>query len=209
MRLSAPPSRSTVAAAASATAWRAAGIGEPVAKPDRQRLLVGDEFGAMRGVERRVDFGEIPDMRAMQDGGAEPDRLDRILAAMARERAAHEHDRREPVDQAEFAERVGDIDVDIRHRLRAARAQRRGQAGHFRDFRDAFAALGMARRDHRQQRRKFGAQRRCAAMMAVSSPGCVEAAAMTGRVPMISFNRRQRRFIDRRRRHVELEIAGG
>ena len=32
-------------------------------------------FGAVRRIERRVDFGEIPDVRTMDDGGAEPDRL--------------------------------------------------------------------------------------------------------------------------------------
>jgi hypothetical protein len=34
-------------------------------------------------------------------------------------------------------------------------------------------------------------KRRCAAMIAVSSPGCVDAAAMTGRVPIISLIRRR------------------
>ena len=56
--------------------------------------------GAARRIERGVDFREIRDMRTVQDGGAELDRLDRILSAMLDERAAHEDDRRERVDQA-------------------------------------------------------------------------------------------------------------
>ena len=111
--------------------------------PIRSRQLagVGDQLGAVRGVERRIDFGEIPDMRPMQDGGAELDRLDRILPAVARQRAAHEHDRREPVDQAELAERVGDIDVGVAVRQLAARAQRDVKAGGRARFGDARAAL--------------------------------------------------------------------
>ena len=46
-------------------------------------------------------------------------------------------------------------------------------------------------------------------MTAVSSPGCVEAAAITGRPPMAALQRRQLGRVGRRRRHVELEIAGG
>ncbi len=72
---------------------------------------VGDQFGAMRVVERRVDIGKIPDMRAVQDGGAELGGLDRILPAMPDQRAADKNDRRQAIDQAELADRVGDIDV--------------------------------------------------------------------------------------------------
>ena len=123
-----------VAAAASATALRAVGLTSQVAKTVRERVLVGDELGAARGIERLVNLREIPDMRAMDDGGAEPDRLDRVLTAAAGERAAHEHDRRKPIDQAELAERVGDKDVDIGFGQIALRAQRHREAGVFGGF---------------------------------------------------------------------------
>ncbi len=45
-------------------------IGKPGAQTRRQSLFVGDQFRAMRFVERRVDFGKIPNMRTMQYGGA-------------------------------------------------------------------------------------------------------------------------------------------
>ena len=51
--------------------------------------------------------------------------LDRILPAMLHQRAADEDDRREPVDQAELADRVGDIDVGrLRPATRRASAAR-------------------------------------------------------------------------------------
>ena len=97
-------------------------------------------------------------MRAVQDRGAELGGLDRVLSAMPHQRAADEHDRREAVDQAEFAHRVGDIDVGARVRQLAARAQRGVEPRRLRDLGDAGAALGMARHDDRQQARKIAAQ---------------------------------------------------
>ena len=90
----------------------------------RQLAGVGHLSAPPARVERGVDLGEIPDMRPVQDRGAELDRLDRILAAMLHQRTADEHDRREPVEQAELAERVGDVDVGRRVGQLAARAQR-------------------------------------------------------------------------------------
>ena len=132
-------------------------------------------------IERGVDFGKIPDVRPVQHGSTEPDRLDRILPAVACQRTAHEHDRRQPVDQPEFAERVGDVDVDVSSgsspRERSAGFQARGLG----DFGDALAALGMTRRDARSAASGYFARsRRCASMTAASSPACVEAAAITG-----------------------------
>ena len=49
---------------------------------------------------------------------------------------------------------------------------------------------------------------RCASMIAVSSPGWVEAAATTGRAADAFLSRELGR-IGRRRRHVELQVAGG
>src|SRR5712671_4193405 len=85
------------------------------------------------------------------DRGAQLDRLDRILAAMTGERSADEYDRREAVDQTELAQRVGDIDVRVCPRQLPARAQRRLETGGVCAFEDAGAAVGMARRDDREQ----------------------------------------------------------
>jgi len=50
-------------------------------------------------------------MRAVQDGAIELRRLDQVLAAMGRQRAADEGDRRGAVEQAQFAQRVGEVDI--------------------------------------------------------------------------------------------------
>ena len=191
MRSSAPPSFSTVAAAALAD--RHAAPSDLASHSPSRAVRVSSSAtrsAPLAAVERLVDLGEIPNMRAMQHGGAEPDRLDRVLAAMAGQRAAHEHDRREPVDQAEFAERVGDIDIDICASAERRASAARPQAGGAGDLGDVLAARRMPRRDHGQQRGKFRAQPADGReRIAVSSPGWVEAAAMTGRVPMSALKR--------------------
>ena len=90
----APPDRpATGRAACTSASWR---VGLP---------------GAAGAIERLIDIGEIEHVRAMHDRRAELDRLDRILSAMRHQRAAHEHDRRQPIEQSEFAHGVGDVDV--------------------------------------------------------------------------------------------------
>src|SRR5262249_57415553 len=59
---------------------------EPSAGAQHETLGVVYFFGAVRGVERGVDLGEIPHVRAMQNCRAKLDRFDRILPAMARQR---------------------------------------------------------------------------------------------------------------------------
>ena len=92
----------------------------------------------------------------------------------------------------------------------AARAQAAFSPAAARDLGDAGAALGMARRDQRQQPGKIRAQ----APVRLdhdrfSSPAWVEAAAITGR-PAIAFCKAASLArIGGRRRHIELEIAGG
>ena len=51
------------------------GVGQQRADAHRQPADVADQLGAARGVERLVELGEIPDMRPVQHGGAELDRL--------------------------------------------------------------------------------------------------------------------------------------
>src|SRR5215470_17378979 len=88
-------------------------IGQPRAYPHRQPAAVADLLSAMRGIERGVDLSEIPDMRPMQDRGSELDRLDWILTAMGRERAADEDDRRQPVDKAELTKRIDHVNIGL------------------------------------------------------------------------------------------------
>ena len=57
-------------------------IGQPGADPHRESAGVVDLLGPVRGVERRIDLGEVPHVRAVQNGGAELDRLNRVLTAM-------------------------------------------------------------------------------------------------------------------------------
>src|SRR5207247_5638489 len=84
---------------------------EPGADARRERLHVAHLFGAVRLVERGIDFREVPYVRAVQDRRAQLDRLDRILDAMTGERAADEYDRREAVVQTENDQRIGTLDV--------------------------------------------------------------------------------------------------
>ena len=66
---------------------------------------------AAGGIEGFIDVGKIEDVGTVDDRRAELDRLDRILSAMLDQRSAHEHDRRQPVEQSQFAHGVGDIDI--------------------------------------------------------------------------------------------------
>ena len=163
----------------------------------------------MRLIERRINLGEIPDMRPVQDGGAKLGRLDRILPAMPNKRAADENDRRQPIDDAELAHRVRDIDVGRRVGQFAVRAQTDLQPGGARDFSDAAAALGMTRHDNRQQVRKIRTQ----PLVRVDYGGFL--AVMRGcrrdQRPAAdrAFERRELGAIGGWRRPIELEIAGG
>src|SRR6187549_2521887 len=80
--------------------------------------------------------------------------LDRILPAMFDQRAADEHDRRDPIDHAELAERIGDIDFGVAVRQLAERTLRELEPRTAGDADDAGAALWMARHQDRQQARE-------------------------------------------------------
>ena len=60
---------------------------------------------------------------------------------------------REPIEQAEFADRVGDIDVGAKIGRDVARAQHAARAGRDRLLQDFHAAFRMARHDDGQQAR--------------------------------------------------------
>ena len=116
-------------------------------------------------------------MAAPQLGG-----LDRILPAMPDQRAANEHDRRQPVEQAKLANRVRHIDLGraVWAILRASGVPRSSLAmrrarRHWARVRDG-AARSMS-----GDPGKFVRRRACASMITFSSPAWVEAAAITGR----------------------------
>ena len=123
VRSSAPPSCSTTRSAAVNRRFARRRIGQQLAELLHQRFLRVGLPGAAGAVERLVDVGEIEDVRAMNDRRAELDRLDRILPAMFDQRSAHEHDRRQPIEQSQFAHGVGDVDVGGRRRQLLARTQ--------------------------------------------------------------------------------------
>src|SRR6266436_637330 len=92
-------------------------------------------------------------MGTMQDRGPKLDRLDWILATMANQRAAHEHDWSELIDQPQFAKRIENINIGFARRKCAARAQRRSQMRRRGNFRNGGAALRMPGRDDGQETR--------------------------------------------------------
>ena len=110
----APPSRST--ACRDASAVRRSRSGSPNSAPGSRQGSSASLTGiAPPFVERRVDVDEIADMGAVEDGRPEFRRLDRVLAAAARQRLADENHAGQPIEQAHFAHGVGDI--DLRRRL--------------------------------------------------------------------------------------------
>ena len=129
VRSSAPPSCSTTCSAATSDASRALGSASNWPSCFTSASGLSARRAPPAAIERLIDIGEIEDMRAMHDRRAELDRLDRILPAMLDQRSAHEHDRRQPVEQSQFAHGVGDVDIGGRGRQFLARAQRHVQAG--------------------------------------------------------------------------------
>ena len=71
-----------------------------------------------------IGVAEILPIGPGEHGGAELDRLDRVLPAAVGQRAADKGDRRERIEQAELADRVGDIDVGRGVRQLPLRAER-------------------------------------------------------------------------------------
>src|SRR5262249_28160982 len=86
-------------------------VGQPGGEMGSQAIDAFDRFCAARTVERGVDLAEIPDMRTMQDCGAQLRGLDRVLAAVFDQRAANEHGRCQPIDETELSHRVHEVDL--------------------------------------------------------------------------------------------------
>ena len=74
---------------------RLAPLGFPAASPD----LTAAKALTFPAIQLFVDFAEIGNMGTVQDCGAKLNCLDRILAAVANQRAAHEHDGGELINQ--------------------------------------------------------------------------------------------------------------
>ena len=123
-------------------------------------------------------------MRSVQDGGVEPGRLDRVLAAMRDQRAAEKGDRRDAIEKAEFAERIGEVDVEERTigspALRWATLKpRAASALRIAEPRGGWRGAMIVRRPGWRCRSSW-----CAAATISSSPSWVLAATHTGRLPM-------------------------
>jgi hypothetical protein len=110
----------------------------------REPLGVGHQVRALGAIERGVDFREVGNEGAVHHGCTKLDCFDRVLPAVLDKRTAHEHDRGEAIEDAEFAQRVADIDVGravgqaSRRALHDLQSPRRRDFG---DFRDAFRVL--------------------------------------------------------------------
>ena len=189
VRSSAPPRCSTTRSEAASDASRAVGSASNWPSCLTSASCAVGPARAAGLVERLIDVGEIEHMRAVHDRGAELDRLDRILPAMRHQRAAHEHDRRQAIEQPEFAHGVGDIDVGRRGRQFLARAQADAQARRRRRGR----AIASPRSGCRgtitvNSPGKNPASVLCASISISSSPGWVEAATITGRPRVIAIS---------------------
>ena len=102
---------------------RAAG---PRRRRDRRRRR--PRSSAPAAGQRLGHGGAIAHVGAVQDGAIQQRRLDRVMAALLRQRAADEGDAGQAIEQAELAQRIGEVDVGrILDRL-AARAPRHAQA---------------------------------------------------------------------------------
>ena len=127
----------------------------------------------------------------------------------ATKRAAEEGDRRGAVEQAELAEGIGEIDVDLADERLAAAALGDRQPACGERGADRIAAVRVARHDDGEHVRETRSRRsRWASATISSSPSWVEAATHTGRWPMAERKPLQLAGVGGERRRVELEVAG-
>src|SRR5207342_3620347 len=83
------------------------GIAQPGGEMRDKAVGAGDRLRAVRVVKRSVDLRKVPDVRAVQNCGAELGGLDRVLAAMLDERAADKDSGCHAIEEAELANGVG------------------------------------------------------------------------------------------------------
>ncbi len=213
VRSSAPPRRSTVCRRRPRHVAHQdrRSVRRSARRAPAKRSGVGHGQRAAGVVEGGVDVGEVVDVRPVQDRRAELGRLDRVLAAVRHERAAHEDERRQAVEQAQLADGVGDIDVGRRAPAcaagRAPRARRPGVFGESpRSPRRAAGWRGA--RMVRRPGRRAGQRLVAAATACSSSPGWVLAATQTGRPASRPESCARARASAGGGRRVEFEVAG-
>nr|WP_246161473.1 hypothetical protein [Segnochrobactrum spirostomi] len=181
---------------------RGDGAGEHLAVLDRGETAGGGEIG--------INGAEIGDVRADYHRCAKPDRLDGVVAAVRDQRAAHEGDRGELVEEADLADRIGDVEAGVGRDAIAAGAQRDAHTrpGRVEPLGDGRPALRVARNHEGDE-----------VATARGEPGMGDGdeilfAAMGARgdpawaVAEHFFEAAQFRFVDRGRRDVEFQIAG-
>ena len=83
-------------------------VAEHGVDPGAEAVGVVHHRQAAGRAEALDDLGEVAGVRADGDGATEPGGLERVLAAAADQAAAHEHQRRQAVDQAQLAHGVAD-----------------------------------------------------------------------------------------------------
>ncbi len=207
VRSTAPPSACTDSAAALAISRVSAGSARSslTARASDVLSLIGKRTA--RAVELGKDVGEVVNVGAVQDGGAELCRLDRVLSAVRHERAAHQDERRKAVEQPNLADRIRHVDIARPVRWNALRAAGGAQAGPLDDGGDLRPAMRVARSDDRQEVRMARRKR------PVHGDDDIVLARMgAGRQPDRPagdepVELRQRAWIGGRRRRVEFQVA--
>ena len=148
-------------------------------------------------------------MRPVEDGGAEAHRLDRVVAADGHQRAAEEGDRRDAIEEAEFAERVGEVDVGFADQRLAAAPLRDRQAARAASMsriaapRSGWRGTMMVRTSGWRSRRS-----RWAAATISSSPSWVRGGDPDRPAGDRGAQARDLAGVGGERRRVELEVAG-
>ena len=148
-------------------------------------------------------------MRPHQHHRALPYRLDRVLPTAVDQRAADESHRSQLVEQAELADGVDDIGIAGPVGQLADRAPGHLEAAALQHLGNCPAALGMARRDDGAQVGTVFGQRTVGigddgVLAVVCAGGNQQRAAIEhGSQPL------QHGAVDRRRRGIDLEVAGG
>ncbi len=123
-----------------------------IQQPAGQRRDLGARMHqpqALRREDRGIGGRRIETVRAGNHPAVQPRRLKRIMSPHRHQRAADEGKRREAIEQAELAQRVGDVNLGVGlDRLAQCAARRLACVA---QHRDVGPARGVARHDDRQQ----------------------------------------------------------
>ena len=155
----------------------------------------------------RRHAGAVAHIRPVQHGAVEPRRLERIVAAFGRQRAADKDNVGETVKEAELAHRVGEIDIGFVVDRLATGAPRNSQPCGGEHRGDIVAARGMAGNDDRQQIAIFGRNQMMNAGGDLLLPGMRTGGEPKGTRSDRSAQLRQLGEVDWQRRGRRFEIA--